>query len=102
MRFVQEHFKWDLLTDEPGSPWITQADILLTGGTNRAFRYRMIAKFLDQQANPEMTEDTFRFLPPEGAKQVKTFISAAHASAESLNEMLGRPAPEISLRFLSG
>lgn len=102
MRFVEKHFQWDLLTDESGSPWIGQADILVIGGTNRAFRYRVIAKFLDQQADPEISEDAFRFSPPEGAKQVKTFISAAHASAEPPNEMLGRRAPEVSLRFLSG
>jgi len=65
------------------------------------------------QANPDLTEDAFEFSPPEGAKEVSSWMEAIQQQRQSQGQgqgqgqqgqsgMVGQKAPDFTLQQLDG
>lgn len=103
---------WDMWIREGDQPEPVRLAVDLTGmlvkmnqmNLPEGFRYAMEVNFEQWKANQTLNQKTFRFKPPQEAKEYESLDAFAEAMAEPVgpHPLLGKPAPEFVTEPLRG
>lgn len=102
IRFVQKRVDWALWVEDGPKPvihkaWFDQSKMAAAmAGAPAGLKVEVIFDFRNWAVDSQLPEDTFRFAPPAGCEQVKTFVDEGPAA------LIGKPAPDFTLETLDG
>jgi thiol-disulfide isomerase/thioredoxin len=113
LKFTQDQFDWETWVAAEGDPVIRRVVMDLTKAIANSpaaeqlknQKLEMVQTFKDWRVDRGLDEKAFTFQPPEGAQKVKSFmegIAGAGLGQAAPSPLLGKPAPDVSLKRLDG
>ncbi len=112
LRGEQSQFDWDLWIEKGKQPFIRKV-VMDMGKSARRMgdkvpqmkqaQWQIEIQFNANEANPTLTDEAFKFVPPANAKKVDSFRpQPGQGEEEAPSPLLGKPAPELALKLLEG
>lgn len=90
--------EWDIWIEQGDKPWLRRTSTKLKGPKDNT-ELNVLNNFSDWKENPKFTTNTFAFVPPQGATEIKV---AEEPSDDAASKLKGKAAPAIKLSTADG
>ena len=107
MKFTQDQFDWEMWVAVDGDPLVNRVVIDLAkmvanspaAAQLKGQKLEMVQDYKGWQLDKGIDEKSFAFAPA-GAEKVKSFMEGLGGGKEAPSPLLGKPAPDVSLKLL--